>query len=519
MSKALLSFDISAIKSYIFATDRLREIRGASALLDELNRVWIPEAIRKIAPEAQLIFAGGGSGLLVLDEAHLADAILLIKRTCRERTEAVQIHLAAISIPQEVENAIDTKQKNRLGLQLRLAKGETPALVTTPTHSFLLPCESCGDLYATAARVDPDGGERAVCRACDLKIERDRQIKSNIDNDSWPGFWERLRQNQRVRQALTGKRRADNFDELTSQGSPEGILALLYADGDGLGKLFSRIGTLEEMTSTSQAVEESLIEAVAESIVGPLRLGDTAKILPFDILLLGGDDLVIATTADRAFGVAKMLVNSFHLSATRRLGQNTSVSIGISIANSHYPLHTLLELAEGALRHAKRERFYRLRKNPESELPGLISYILVGNASHSDFESYEREELYQQAANGQAAVRRTSRPFTPDELDQMLEITAEASKLPQNKLETLRSTAYMNYRQAILEGRFVLSRLREKQRPIVSSVMDQLAAGREVEFPWIMNSDELINPWADIVELLDFVKTTEEQEADYAPKI
>jgi len=454
----------------------------------------------------------------VLDESHLADAIPLIERICRERAEAVQIHLAAISIPHEFENVISTEQKNRLGMRLRLAKGETPALVATPTHSFLLPCESCGDLYATSARVDPDGRERAVCRSCDLKIERDRQIKSGINNDSWPSFWERLRQDQRVSPVLAGKRRADNFDELTAQGSPEGILALLYADGDGLGKLFGGTGTLEEMRSTSRAIEDSLIEALVESIAGPLRVGGTEKILPFDVLLLGGDDLVIATTADRVFGVAQTLVNSFHSYATGRLGRNTSISIGISVAHSHYPLHTLLELAEGALRHAKRERFYRLRKNPERELPGLISYILVGNASHSDFESYEREELYQQAANRQAAVRRTFRPFTPDELDQMLEITKEASKLPQNKLETLRSTAYMNHPQAILEGRFVLSRLRERQRAVANSVMAQLAVGRPVEFPWILNSDELINPWAEIVELLDFVKTAAGQEADYAAK-
>jgi hypothetical protein len=193
-----------------------------------------------------------------------------------------------------------------------------------------------------------------------------------------------------------------------------------------------------------------------------------------------------------------------------------SISVGIAIAHSHYPLHTLLELAEGALKHAKRERFFRLREKPEDALSGMISYVIVGNASHSDFESYEREELYQEAAYGQPAVRRTFRPFTPDELEQMLKITAEAAKLPQNKLETLRSTAYMNRPQAILEGRFVLSRLRDKQRPIASSVMDQLADGRPVEFPWILNADELINPWADIAELLDFVKTPDAQEADDA---
>jgi hypothetical protein len=35
---SLIAFDTNAIKQYVFGTDKLREIRGASSILDNLNR-------------------------------------------------------------------------------------------------------------------------------------------------------------------------------------------------------------------------------------------------------------------------------------------------------------------------------------------------------------------------------------------------------------------------------------------------------------------------------------------------
>ena len=43
---SVLSFDTDRIKKYIFATSKLKEIRGASALLDSLNRE-LPQIIEE----------------------------------------------------------------------------------------------------------------------------------------------------------------------------------------------------------------------------------------------------------------------------------------------------------------------------------------------------------------------------------------------------------------------------------------------------------------------------------------
>ena len=45
MSKKWIAFDTNRIKDYVFETGTLKEIRGASALLDRLNREKMPEIV------------------------------------------------------------------------------------------------------------------------------------------------------------------------------------------------------------------------------------------------------------------------------------------------------------------------------------------------------------------------------------------------------------------------------------------------------------------------------------------
>jgi hypothetical protein len=65
---SLVALDTNHIKGYVFATDKLKEIRGASSILDRLNR----RAMRKLAlsedPEAIEIYANTTVALLSAEE-------------------------------------------------------------------------------------------------------------------------------------------------------------------------------------------------------------------------------------------------------------------------------------------------------------------------------------------------------------------------------------------------------------------------------------------------------------------
>src|SRR5712691_9414767 len=63
---SLVALDTDHIKQYVFATDKLKEIRGASSILDRLNREDMQSIVRQIDPDAKKIYANGGSGLFLV---------------------------------------------------------------------------------------------------------------------------------------------------------------------------------------------------------------------------------------------------------------------------------------------------------------------------------------------------------------------------------------------------------------------------------------------------------------------
>lgn len=66
MKQSLVALETNHIRGYVFETNRLQEIRGASTILDALNRKIIVEVARKEFKGEQL-YAKGGSGLFLIE--------------------------------------------------------------------------------------------------------------------------------------------------------------------------------------------------------------------------------------------------------------------------------------------------------------------------------------------------------------------------------------------------------------------------------------------------------------------
>ncbi|MFY9557688.1 MAG: hypothetical protein WAV47_23520, partial [Blastocatellia bacterium] len=98
----LATWDTDKVKEYVFATSRLREIRGASALLDELNDDDVARIVGSVVGVEGKIYAGGGTALALLDsEAQFDQITQEIERKYRDETRTAEITAACIEVFEE----------------------------------------------------------------------------------------------------------------------------------------------------------------------------------------------------------------------------------------------------------------------------------------------------------------------------------------------------------------------------------------------------------------------------------
>jgi hypothetical protein len=103
---SLVAFDTDHIKEYVFGTDRLKEIRGASSLLDRLNRREMEEVARNNGIRITSIYTNGGAGLFAVDSSRAEKFKLLVQQMYRERSKGkVSITGVVQELPDDAPNA------------------------------------------------------------------------------------------------------------------------------------------------------------------------------------------------------------------------------------------------------------------------------------------------------------------------------------------------------------------------------------------------------------------------------
>ena len=89
MAQSLILLDTDRIKEYVFATGKLAEIRGASALLEKLNLQRTRETVCNVCPAAKVVFQGGGSALVEAPRADAERIITAIEALYRQEIEGL----------------------------------------------------------------------------------------------------------------------------------------------------------------------------------------------------------------------------------------------------------------------------------------------------------------------------------------------------------------------------------------------------------------------------------------------
>ena len=463
MGRKLVSFDTDRIKEYIFATNKLKEIRGASAILDELNRRDMVEKSQNF--NAEKIYANGGSGMFTVAEASAETLIQAVEREYYLKTHTSSITSAVTDIPDDFTNQDNVKPYlRRLSYRLRLKKDGKSLNQPLVTHPFLRTCDSCGEQYASQSVTEPE--PELLCGSCKNKRDKNNEIRVDIEavisgktkEDVEYKLWHRLLHDLKgAGYQMADKTRPEDFNNLGEMS--KNYMGLIYADGDSMGKELDQLSNLDEVKQFSEMVDDAIYQAVREAICEYLPPGE--EYFPFDILILGGDDLVMVTTAHKAVEVSMKIAEKFSELTKSDLGKSLTLSVGVAIAHTKFPFFSLLKLAEQALKFAKMEAAKRKRHRQKMPKEGLINFIVESNSNSLDFDAYHSETLSDEDQN----LYRTLRPYSLTDLRYIVETIRylKGENFPRGKLKGLQDAIFQSRNQSLLEGLVFLRHIQGKK--------------------------------------------------------
>ena len=407
------------------------------------------------------VYTNGGSGQFLIqadDDLRVRDALSGLCAFYRQETRG-EVTLAfgyAPLIDRHYSAALATAFS-----QLRSRREMESGRLVAELMPFMKECESASHL--PAARVaGPDG--RLCSQAVIAKRDEVRRSKAKDrwaqwmhwlakEHAGWPedsDVWEDLR--------------CDDITGIGSKARPEGSVGLVYADGNAMGRLVQELDSDAACAEFSTLVDESItvacfrsLAAVCAKEIKSIRDGANSRgvKVPAEILLLGGDDLLVVLPADRALGFASKVMELFEeLTRVRirgltdpelqsffneRIGQNgLTTSCGVAIARDKYPFYLMLDLAEQLLASAKTGGSRDSRSSSHYWAPSYVDFHMVVGSSGQDLGQVREFEYLVSTSEP-----RTLRPYSGSDLERLRSgvIGLRRANFPRSKVHDLYEAA------------------------------------------------------------------------------
>ncbi len=569
MKKALVALDTDHIKEYVFGTSKLKEIRGASSLLDYLNRIVMKERARSGSfDERCVIYANGGSGLFLIDADKVDEFGKAVQKAFRDVTGGgasitYVVQELPPDAPDDIDDILNYPLADTLALmryRLREAKDCPPEVIALPSHPFMRLCDACGIEYANPdpkneeVPRDPGEEDELYCTSCQNKRIRDNEVKGFIPGIErghhtpdreylWDHVISALRNEGYFRSFEKNlPERPHDFNAFQNFRGAKDYLGLIYADANRMGERVEACNTLAELKTLAGNVDKAIYEAVRIAIVKHLKIEDHIKpgkelmqdseqpIFPFDILLLGGDDMFMVTPASVAMDVALTITTEFR----RLTNEKHTLSVGVVLAPVKYPFGLSQDLADSTLKFAKKDGAKgrgRAADKDKYDDTRINFVVMAGNMGHEFRKVYRSLHDKRGGVSGHKKnvdFYATLRPYDPEQLDFLLGVIRKGHELGlgRTKLHQIREAVLnKNLTTSVADGLAVLRNWKERQRVFVvrqvytfgdryqslrSDPEEPATMFPRVTFPWFADGDDMYRtPLLDFVELYDFVAREE----------
>ncbi len=345
----LFGANVEGIQGYLFKTNKLKEIVGASELVKTFSDAkWLNHQ------GEVLQHAAGGIKIKIDDPKKLNDLIDDFELHCNERFPGMQISSASIAM---VQGDLKTSL-NVLNQKLREAKQHLAHVPSLPS-------------FADRSRQTGVAMEMVQGKA----VDRERQSKTDAAHKNQLG-------------AIFGL--TEVTKEIDDIASEKGWVAIIHADGNGLGTFISGMDS-----STLKMFSENLDRA-CQSAVKRAFVDSKVSQEKFRPIVVGGDDVTVICDADRALAFVDALCQAFEQETEVIAGPRLTMCAGVAFVKAHYPFWMGYELAEALCDESKKHSKEMIKGTNELP-PSTTSFHFMGSSYNREWDEIKEEELAQKS--------------------------------------------------------------------------------------------------------------------------
>ncbi|MHA1756999.1 MAG: Cas10/Cmr2 second palm domain-containing protein [Promethearchaeota archaeon] len=559
----LISGDTDKIADYVFETSKLPEIRGASNILKNLNENVIKEIFQENLAEECIIYRGGGSFNAIVPEKLASEIIRKIEQKYLELTKIVTIscvksdpipYFALIrgQEPYDQERLLELfssinklndenigkwlfishydlnehiilKKKgygelvNFLSAEIRNLKESKESIPFFEAIPIGYRCTSCGKRVAILKQ-SRNGENEFICNVCKIKQDQGK-VESRLllleEFISW------IEEEKKLNLKSLYSKIPDSLDNLglKKSGVTHNYIALIHIDGNDFGALFNRIRSISQYRRFAEKTEKIMKDTLFQSLFDTFNgfSNDIFKMLPFEFILRGGDDIIIIISASYAFDFVENFMKIFEQNSQKLQSElelkkeKITISIGMLICKNNYPLIFAEKITTSLLKEAKkRHRSLKVNKNVISYLY-LTSLIMIEDPEELIKSPYISKQKNQD-------VFLTLRPYTYREFKFLL----DNSSLFKEVFSTTQLNALLNIlskdkNQSLNYLSYQISRLRYENikeiRNFLTDLKNVFNKGIKIKY------DEIGNIWiildgieaTPLIDLINIIKIKREK--------
>lgn len=386
----LAIYDLSGIQSYIFATDKLREIIGASIIVNkalfenlpecigEAKRAWSDECEQNIyfslpeGKESKIVFIGGGNAVVLFDSEETANktSLELKKKVFLQSSGKIRV-ISAGTWFSDGDSFSDTYA--RLRENLDSTKRRAVPMATAPAFAINV---QDNIIYEPIVKVQ----EKTYAA-------RSRYLKESEADGNTEDYFSYLCPKGCKFTASTDKFRT--ADE-------KSYLAVVHIDGNTMGLRISRV--MEGCKNSSVFEGLTALRRLSNNINNVYR--DTlrqaletvykgeARAIRFRPIIADGDDITFICAADKAITLVKEFLNILEAKTVSELDDKDDVlsaCAGIAFVKTGFPFSVAYLIAEECCKSAKKSALKRMGRSAS----GFDFHMCYGGATSeiSDFRN------------------------------------------------------------------------------------------------------------------------------------